>query len=241
MPVSWQSRLSVSSATRDVAHHGAEHALRAGVGLASPASASKPCLMSGGSILQRADVELFAPLPRPGRGRPSLHLDLALPHHARPERAFLLHLARHLLRRVADRRESLHVEPPAQVARLERLLRCRRRPSARCPSASRWARRGRTSRCSRSPGWSCRSAARREAAPPRSLLVTPSARSRPPWMWPMRGGDVAEEEAGLAADRGGEPRAFALVGHARSRRSSPARRSSPPRGASASRCRRGRR
>ena len=82
-PVSWHSRLSVSSATLMLVIIVPSTALRRGVGLAPRERARSPRLMSGGSMLQRADVELLAPtsstrlgstfICRPCRSRHRVH------------------------------------------------------------------------------------------------------------------------------------------------------------------------
>src|SRR5689334_21997052 len=130
MPVSWQSRLSVASATAMLRI--IVPSMRfAPASLSRAASASKPCFTSGGSRLSARMYSSFAASSTWRRstfiGRPadvdSSDVDVAFFHDLRPERCLLLDRAGELLRRVADRREALHVEPRAQLARLERLLR----------------------------------------------------------------------------------------------------------------------
>src|ERR1700741_2815529 len=215
MPVSWHSRLSVSSATA-MLRIMVPSMRFAPASVSAAASRSKPRLMSGGSSFR---ARMYSSLAASStwarstfiRDRPSLHGDLALLHHPRPERALLLHLARHLLRRVADRGEPLDVEPPAQVARFERLLRvdihllhdglrrAGRRDQAE-PAGVLEAGNG--------------LADRRHAGKLRRFVLARHADCAQPPAGDVAdgGGDVAEKEAGLARPRRGAAPAFALVG-----------------------------
>src|SRR5688572_26267222 len=126
MPVSWHSRLSVSSATAML--RTIVPSMRFAPASRSPrASAVKPALTSGGRRLSARMYSSFAASSTCVRSifipaAPSLHGDLSLPHHFGPQRSFFLHRPRHLLRGVGHRREALGVEARFHARVLERRL-----------------------------------------------------------------------------------------------------------------------
>src|SRR5262245_43713871 len=123
MPVSWQSRLSVRSATEMLLIITPRMPC-ARASRSRAASASNPDFTSGGSSLSARRYSAFATssiVAGSMRSIASVRLDLALAHDLLPQRALGAHRARELVRRVADRRETLHEEPCPHVARVERL------------------------------------------------------------------------------------------------------------------------
>src|SRR5690348_3977358 len=123
MPVSWQSRLSVDSATAMLRI--IVPSMRfAPASRSRAASASKPRFTSGGRRFSARMYSSFAASSTWRRStftavESSFHVNIALFDDLRPQRRLLLDGAGELLRRVAHRREALHVEPGAQIARLE--------------------------------------------------------------------------------------------------------------------------